>query len=129
MLKIGEVAKLLNCSSDTLRYYEKINLLQNVARNSGGIRLYAEKDLSSLKFIKRAQSMNFTLAEISKLLLMRADPQNAKLEIRQLALNKLELIDTQVANLTTLKNELTLLLNLCRNSEGGCPIIEGIDSE
>ncbi|HCS29286.1 MAG TPA: heavy metal-responsive transcriptional regulator, partial [Spongiibacteraceae bacterium] len=53
-MKIGEVVEHLGISADTLRYYEKIHLLPRVSRNSSGIRLYGKKDLSRLRFIKRA---------------------------------------------------------------------------
>jgi len=129
MYKIGEVTKLTGLSADTLRYYEKFGLLPNVSRNASGIRQYDDKDISRLKFIKRAQGMNFSLDEIKQLLTMREDPQHAKESIRQLTADKLKDVQKQVSELTTLQNELTLLLNLCRRSEDGCPIIEDIDTD
>ncbi len=129
MYKISEVTKRTGLSADTLRYYEKIRLLPRVPRNTSGIRQYNEKDLSRLKFIKRAQRMNFTLDEIRNLLAMREDPQHAKDEIRQLTAKKLSDIESHLIDLSTLKNELTLLLNLCRASEDGCPIIEDLDKD
>ncbi len=125
--RIGDVTKQFNVTADTLRYYEKIGLFPNVSRTASGVRQYNDKDLSRLRFIKRAQYMNFTLDEIKDLLEMRAAPQTAKDSIRQLTALKLSAIEGQVSELTTLKNELTLLLNLCRGSEDGCPIIEDLD--
>jgi len=127
--RIGDVSKQLGLSTDSLRYYEKIDLLKKIPRNESGIRLYSDKHLSILKFIQRAQKMNFTLAEIKDLLQMREDPQHARTEVRQLTYAKLEEVETHLQDLTTLKNELTLLINLCAGSEDGCPIIENIDSE
>ena len=124
--RIGDVAKKTGLSADTLRYYEKIKLLPRVSRNASGIRVYDDKDISRLKFIQRAQKMNFSLAEISDLLKMRENPQNAKDSVRQLTADKLTDIDKQISELTTLQNELRLLLNLCRGSEDGCPIIDDI---
>jgi len=128
MFKIGEVTKKTAMSADTLRYYEKFGLLTDVARNASGIRLYSEKNLSHLNFIKRAQHMNFSLDEIKSLLSMREDPQHAKTNVRKLTAEKLENIEVQIKELSTLRNELTLLLNLCRGSKDGCPIIEGMDT-
>jgi len=127
MYKIGEVTKLIDISADTLRYYEKYGLLQNISRNASGIRQYDDKDISRLKFIKRAQSMNFSLNEIKNLLMMRENPQQAKDSVRQLTAEKLKHVEQKITELTTLQNELTLLLNLCRASDEGCPIIEDID--
>jgi len=129
MYKIGKVTKLIGITADTLRYYEKFGLLPNISRNASGIRQYDDKDISRLKFIKRAQSMNFCLNEIKELLTMREDPQHAKDSVRSLTVDKLKDVEAQIAELTTLQNELTLLLNLCRASEEGCPIIEDIDED
>lgn len=127
MYRIGEVTKEIGLSADTLRYYEKIKLLPRVSRTISGIREYDEKDISRLKFIQRAQKMNFSLAEISDLLKMRENPQKARNEVRQLTADKLLEVDEHLQSLTTLKKELQLLLNLCRGAKDGCPIIEGLD--
>jgi len=128
MYKIGEVAQQMGMTADTLRYYEKFGLLSHISRNASGLREYTDKDISKLNFIKRAQSMKFSLQEIKNLLSMREDPQNAKNSVRQLTADKLENVETQLAELTTLRNELQLLLNLCRGSKDGCPIIDDMDS-
>ncbi len=127
--RIGDITELLGLSADTLRYYEKSGVLPRIARTESGIRQYDNADISRLRFIQRAQKMNFSLAEIRDLLSMREDPQHARNEVRQLTAQKLEETQAHLAELTTLGNELQLLLNLCRGSEDGCPIIERIDDE
>ena len=126
--RISDVSRLLGISADTLRYYEKIGLLPAVQRSAGGVRIYRDKDLSRLRFIRRAQAMNFSLAEIGDLLQMREDPQHARDEVRELTRRKLAEVERQLGELDTLRRELQLLVNLCRGSEDGCPIIEGIDA-
>ena len=126
--KISEVSTQLSLSQDTLRYYEKIGLLNRVGRSESGVRQYCEQDISHLRFIQRAQKMNFTLAEISDLLQMRQAPQTARDDVRQLTSTKLADVETRLEELNLLRNELQLLLNLCRNTDGGCPIIENIDA-
>ncbi len=125
--KISDVSKETGLSVDTLRYYEKAGLLKNINRASSGVRLYSDADLSRLRFIQRAKTMNFTLDEISKLLQMRENPACAKKNVRQLTQNKLDEVEQHLKILGTLRNELTLLVNLCTGSEDGCPIIDGID--
>jgi len=127
--QIGEVTKRLNISADTLRYYEKINLLPRISRSASGLRIYCDKDLSRLKFIRRAQRIGFSLEEIAQLLSFRESPQNAKPEIRLLAGEKLADIESHLAELELLRNELKLLVNLCVGSENGCPIIEGLEDD
>ncbi len=128
-MHIGEVSTLLGISADTLRYYEKIQLVPTIARTGTGIRVYVERDLSRLRFIKRAQKMQFSLREIAALLKMREDPQHARDEVRLLTGNKLDEIEERLQDLQVLRNELRLLLNLCSASKDGCPIIERIDSK
>ena len=129
MYKIGEVTKLTGLSADTLRYYEKLGVLSGVSRNAAGVRLYSDKNISTLKFIRRAQQMNFSLLEIKALISMRQNPQHARNSVRQLMADKLKHIEVQLEDLTMLRNEMRLLLNLCHASEGGCPIIEGMDAD
>lgn len=125
--RIGGVTRLLGISADTLRYYEKIGLLPAINRTVSGIRVYLERDLSRLRFIRRAQKMRFSLKEIAELLKMREDPQHARDEVRLLTRSKLSEVEEHLDDLQCLRNELQLLLNLCTASEDGCPIIESID--
>ena len=127
VLSIGETSTLLGLSTDTLRYYEKSGLLPRVSRNDSGRRIYSEQDLSKLRFIIRAKKMNFSLSEIADLLQMRQQPQAVKDDIRLLTAQKLSDIEAHIEELSHLRNELTLLLNLCQSSENGCPIIDKLD--
>lgn len=125
--RIGAVTRLLGMSADTLRYYEKIGLLPMVSRMASGIRVYNERDVSRLRFIQRAQKMQFSLKEIGDLLSMREDPQHARDDVRTLTQRKLAEVEEHLTDLKLLRGELQLLLNLCTASEAGCPIIEGIE--
>jgi len=125
--RIGDVTEKLGLSADTLRYYEKIGLLPAVGRNGAGIRVFNDQDLSRLKFIQRAQKMDFTLAEIAELLKMRDAPQKARKRVRELTAHKLAEVDARLAELKTLRNELALLMNLCSASGKSCGIIKEIN--
>jgi len=125
--RIGDVTGKLGLSADTLRYYERIGLLSRVARNAAGIRFYNDRDISRIKFIQRAQKMNFTLVEIAELLRMRAAPQRARKPVRELTAKKLAEVENQVKELQTLRDELQLLLNLCASGRRSCAIIKKID--
>lgn len=126
--RIGEVTGLTGLSADTLRYYERIGLLAPIHRAPSGARIYDQRDLSRLRFIQRAKTMNFSLEEIARLLEMREDPQHAREEVRELTQRKLSEVEAHLAELQTLRGELTLLINLCRGTEGGCPIIEDLEA-
>ena len=129
MKRIGEVVAELGVSADTLRYYEKIKLMPKIQRNGAGIRYYNDKNLSQLRFIKRAQKMGFSLGEIAQLLRFRENPQQAKPNVRELAHQKLLEIEEHLTELNTLRDELRLLTNLCGASPDGCPILESIDHD
>lgn len=124
---IGSVTRQTGLSADTLRYYEKIGLMPRVERNAAGLRRYSDKDLSRLRFIRRTQTMDFSLAEIAVLLTMRESPQRARRRVRELTQRKLGEIEARLAELKTLRDELKLLINLCNGSRKKCPIITKMD--
>ena len=124
--RIGEAAAQLGLRADTLRYYERIGLLPKVGRN-GGARRYSEQDFSRLHFVRRAQAMDFSLAEIAALLRMREQPQRARQGVRTLTVKKLAEVEHRLKELNHLRRELRLLVNLCTGSENSCPIIRKID--
>lgn len=121
---IGEAAALAGMSVDTLRYYERIGLMQRTTRDQGGRRLYTETALERLYFIARAQAMDFTLAEIGVLLELRTNPVGARKEARRMVVDKLEAVTERLQVLGHLQDELTLLLNRCAGSAESCPILE-----
>lgn len=124
--QIGELSRKLGLRADTLRYYERLGLLRRVARSPSGRRMYDHRDVSRLRFIRRAQHMNFSLAEIGDLLQMREDPRAARDGVRTLMTTKLEAVETRLEELTRLRTEMRLLINLCRGAADGCPILDDI---
>lgn len=74
---IGEMTEMTGLSADTLRYYERIELLPAPARSSGGRRIYRERDLGRVRFIQHAQAIGFSLDEVGQLLRFREDPTAA----------------------------------------------------
>jgi len=127
---IGGIARETRLTPDTLRYYEKIGLLPGVARDSGGRRRYGQRDLDRLRFIQRARKMSFSLTEIGNLLELRDGRMPDKSQARRVAAAKLEQVEQRRAELELLRNELQLMINLCRNSaDDDCPIIRGLETE
>ena len=127
MKKIGEVATLLNVSIDTLRYYEKIDLLNDVERNHSGTRLYSQADIAKIQFIKQAKKMNFSLDEVKQLLQFRADPSHVKPQIREMATQKLAAINANITALTELRDQMQRLIQACQTSGDSCPIIDQLN--
>lgn len=126
-LSIGEVSGTTGLSADTLRYYERLGLLGPVARNSGGQRRYTADDLARLRFLRRAQAMDFRLDEIGQLLELRASDGDVRADVRALTETKLAAIEERIQALTRLRDELSELIRACRASEHACPIIARMD--
>jgi len=128
-LSIGEVSERTGLTADTLRYYERIGLLPGINRNAGGQRRYSDDDLGRLRFIRRAQAMDFSLDEIGGLLQLREQPGDVRSEVRGMTEQKLRAIETRIGELVQLRDELAGLVDQCRASEGCCPIIEHMAGE
>lgn len=129
ILRIREAARTVGLSADTLRYYEKINLVPRPALSGGGHRNYVEQDLARLRFVSRAQSLGFTLDEIRQLLRFRENPGRSAKGVRELAKRKCAALEAQRKALDQMHRELTLLVNLCPGAGVHCPILEGMDAK
>lgn len=128
-LHIGEAARRCGSSTDTLRYYERIGLLPPPGRDAGGRRVYSERDLGRLRFIRRAQSVGFTLDEIGNLLRFRENPARASREVRSLAMRKHDEVRETLTTLQQVETELALLVRLCPGDGDECPILEQLDQQ
>jgi MerR family transcriptional regulator, repressor of the yfmOP operon len=107
---IGELAKQLDMSQRTIRYYEEIGLLNSIKRVEGGRRIYTEDDLRRLKLIKRLKIMGMTLTDMQELEAMWTyEKSNEKVLKRLLELlgNHLKRLDDRIADLDILRNEIT----------------------
>ncbi len=70
-LTIGQLARIVGVNVQTVRYYERLNLLSPSARRPSRYRLYGHEEEGRLRFIKKAQALSFTLREIPELLTLR----------------------------------------------------------
>jgi MerR family transcriptional regulator, repressor of the yfmOP operon len=107
---IGDLAKKLDMSQRTIRYYEEIGLLNSIKRVEGGRRIYTDADLRRLKLIKRLKIMGMTLSEMQELEAMWTfEKSNDKVLKRLLELleNHLKRLDDRIADLDILRHEIT----------------------
>lgn len=116
-------------SADTLRYYEKIRLLPAVMRTPGGKRIYRDQDIARLRFIRRAQSVGFSLEEIRVLLRFRESPGAANEHVRELAAKKHADVKKKLQLLGSIEAELALLLEVCQKNSTTCPILLSLENE
>jgi DNA-binding transcriptional MerR regulator len=109
-LRIGEVAEAAGLSVEALRFYERRGLLGRPARTASGYRAYDEAVLERLAFIKRAQTIGFSLDEIAEILELRGRGQAPCLEVREAARRKLAELDARLRELRRYRNELARTL-------------------
>lgn len=112
LYKIGEVAAISGLRVKTIRYYEEIGLLApTVERSESGYRMFDERVLNRLAFIKRAQSLGLSLNEIKDILLIHGSGQIPCNEVRQHLQEKVKAIAQQIEALETLSTELQGILS------------------
>jgi DNA-binding transcriptional MerR regulator len=108
-ISIGQLARKLDMSQRTIRYYEEIGLLNSIKRVEGGRRVYTDEDLRRLKLIKRLKIMGMTLTEMQELESMwTIEKSNDKILRRLLELldNHLKRLDDRLADLNVLRHEI-----------------------
>lgn len=129
--KIGEVARRADVNKATVRYYEKRNLIPEPDRRRSGYRIFTQRHIDQIKFIKRAQELGFTLSEIKELLELRMDDETTCTEIKQEAQEKYRDVVEKIDDLTRIKKTLVDLIDACSGEgpKGECPILDALEGE
>ena len=128
----GEVAEKAGVNPETLRYYEREELIPTPRRSDGGFRLYDEHYVGRLRFIKRAQDLGFTLAEIKGLLDLRVDDGATCRDVQAQAEEKLDDVKEKIRDLQRIRDALTRLAAACEGGGGPtseCPILDAMERE
>ena len=116
-------AKAAQVNVETLRYYEREGLLPTPPRGANGYRQYDDAALKRLRFIRRAQGLGFSLAQVRELL--RLDDGLNCGAAQTLARDKLEVIERQIADLKRMQSRLRQTLAACeRGGRARCPLID-----
>ena len=125
-LTIGRLASLAGVNVETIRYYQRCGLLNEPQKPLGGYRHYPADMAKRVRFIKRAQSLGFTLKEISGLL--RPADIDCCADARALAANKVALIERKLVDLAAMRDALTELVHQCDTPRvvPSCPIIHAL---
>ncbi len=119
-MRIGELARLASVNPRTLRYYERVGLLAPSSRTEAGYRVYTPADADRLAFIRRAQSVGLSLAEIGEVIALRDTGTVPCRHVCALAESKVSEIDARVAELQQLKSDLLRLAEATREAETAC---------
>jgi MerR family copper efflux transcriptional regulator len=130
-MTIGEVAERGGVNLQTIRYYEREGLLPPPPRLPSGYRVFSEPTVRRVRFIKRAQELGFTLAEIRELLSLRIDHERDRSEVRAIAEAKVADIEEKIRTLSAMKEALVRLTEHCsgHGPASECPILESLDSD
>ncbi len=128
-LTIGKLAQASEVNVETIRYYHRKGLLGLPSKPQGGQRTYSDEHVKRVRFIRRAQALGFTLAEIATLLAPDAGVLCS--DTRNLVLLKITMIDRKIAELTARRRVLDDLVRQCGAELAGsdCPVIEELASE
>lgn len=131
MYLIGQLAKLCDVSSDTLRFYEKNGLLTPAGRSDSGYRLYNEACLKQINFILKAKELGLSLDEIRELLEIRLEAtEHSCAEVKAITSAKLTLIDSKIAELSRIRTALKKINDACCGEDNDdashCSILEAL---
>ena len=120
---IGDVAEASGVEVSTVRFYERRGLLRPVGRTSGNYRHYADDAPQTVRFIRRAQRLGFTLAEIAPVLELNTVPDDV---LEQLLEAKLAEIDERIADLQRMRAAVAGLVTDGVDRDGPCPVVASL---
>ncbi|MBK8214343.1 MAG: heavy metal-responsive transcriptional regulator [Myxococcales bacterium] len=127
-MSIGELARRAGVAVDTLRYYERLGLLEPAGRTKTGYRRFGPEAEERLGFIGRAKSLGFTLADVAELLRLRARPGAPCAAVREKAREQLAVVDQKLAELSRLRAAVAALVGACQGDRAveRCSILEAL---
>jgi len=130
-IKIGELAKQTGCSVETIRFYEKEEILTPPQRSAeNNYRIYNRNHVEQLLFIRRCRSLDMSLDEIKRLLHLRSTPQEDCTEVSDLLDTHINQIDEHLSELEHLKQQLESLRQRCNGAHSAeqCGILQELNS-
>ena len=128
-MNIGQAAKASGVSAKMIRYYESIALIPPGRRSEAGYRMYDDKDLHVLRFVKRARTLGFSLEQIGALLSLWQNKARASADVKAVALVNVDELNQRIAELTEMRDTLQTLAQCCHGDERpDCPILQTLSA-
>ena len=128
IVTIGEAALRSGLSAKTIRFYEQAGIIKPAARGINRYRGYSESNVRTLRFIRCARGLGFSLKDVASLLKLYSDKRRASRDVKQLALRHVAELDQRLSELTAVRNTIAELARRCQgNDRPDCPILEGLD--
>jgi MerR family transcriptional regulator, copper efflux regulator len=112
-MHISQLAKRAGVSIDTVRYYERHDILPLPKRQASGYRQYGEQDVARLRFVRRAKGLGFTLVEIRELLALSSRREDDMAGLKSTATEKLADVERKLAELERIRDGLKALVASC----------------
>jgi MerR family copper efflux transcriptional regulator len=130
MMNIGQAALTSGVSAKMIRHYESIGLIPPATRTEAGYRLYGERDIHTLSFVRHARDLGFSLAQISELVGLWQDRARPSRQVKALAAAHIYSLDKKAKELLAMKATLEKLVHCCHGDDRpDCPILETLASE
>lgn len=130
---IGQVAKAAGVNVETVRFYERENLIKQPAKPTIGMRRYASEVVMRIRFIKHAQALGFTLQETRELLALRTGDAEVCAAMRYHVEVKLHSVQEKIKSLQGLETVLANLIEECKSGDArqrhSCPILQALDED
>ena len=127
-IRIGAAARLSGVSAKLIRYYESRRLLSPTGRDASGYRVFDERNVHELRFIKRARSLGFPIKQIDELLRLWRDKKRPSRKVRALAERHSQAVAARMEAHRTIIDVLGRLIQACKGDDRpDCPILEELD--
>jgi MerR family mercuric resistance operon transcriptional regulator len=127
-LTIGKLSQLTGVNIETIRYYEKINVLPGPPRTESGRRLYGPMERRILAFVRRSRELGFSLDEVRALLRLGGPEKASCREVREIAAQHLDDIRAKISDLRKLERLLTKTVAQCTGTTAPeCPVLDILD--
>ena len=129
-MNIGKAAAASGVSAKMIRYYEAIGLIPEASRTDSGYRDYSEKDVHTLRFIRHARDLGFSVEKMTELLALWRDRSRASADVKRVALEHVEELERKARELQEMSMTLKHLAENCRgNARPDCPIIDELSAD
>ena len=126
-MRIGELARAAGTKTETIRYYEREGILSAADRTDSNYRDYSAEHLAKLTFVRRARELGFGMAQIRELLALSDQDDKPCEEVDQLVQQHLSEVERKIADLISLRDELSQTLRSCQAKRiGECQIVESL---
>ena len=124
---IGRAAAASGVSAKMIRHYEAIGLLPAAGRTVAGYRVYHDKDVHLLRFVRRAREMGFSMKEIGSLVGLWLNRRRASGDVKKLAARQLQQLEEKIRELQAMRDTLSHLVHHCHGDQRpDCPILEDL---